>query len=341
MTPRKVDLTASFVRKILAKANAAKNFSDPRSYAASRWGNYAPEWNLRVAVPGSGSVDGAFQSEVSAFFKSVIEGSVPGRMTGIRRVPFNARLVHITPTGGASASWVAEGEGKPLSSVALSAQPLRAKKVVAMAVFSDELLSAAGDAGEAVVRNDLSRAVSNSISSAFLDGAGDDATPASITDGVVAVTAGENVGGSLGALFDDFSGSLERSVFIARPEVFGSLSGANFPQVGLRGGMLLGSPSIASRFAPANRLILADPSLIAMAGGETEIRISSNAAIQCDDDPSQSAFTGSPSAPVASNLVSLFQVNAQAMLCEVAVNWFAPSGSVSMLDTTAWSGTSP
>ena len=96
-----------------------------------------------MAVPGSGSVDGAFQSEVSAFFESVIEGSVPGRMTGIRRVPFNARLVHITPTGGASASWVAEGEGKPLSSVALSAQPLRAKKVVAMAVFSDELLSAA------------------------------------------------------------------------------------------------------------------------------------------------------------------------------------------------------
>ena len=225
--------------------------------------------------------------------------------------------------------------------MALSAQPLTAKKVVALAVFSDELLTAAGDAGETVIRADLSRSVSDALSAAFLSGAGDDATPASITDGVVAVTAGENVGGSLGALFDDFSGSLERSVFIGRPEIFAALSGANFPQAGLRGGMLMGSPAIASRFAPANRLILADPSLIAIAGGETEIRISRNAAIQMDDAPTQAAFTGSPSAPVASNVVSLFQVNATGMLAEVAVNWFAPSGSVSMLDTTAWSGTSP
>ena len=65
----------------------------------------------------------------------------------------------------------------------------------------------------------------------------------------------------------------------AGPESSPALSGANFPAVGLRGGLLMGSPAIASRFAPADRLILADPSLIAIAGGETEIRISRNAAI--------------------------------------------------------------
>ena len=61
--------------------------------------------------------------------------------------------------------------------MALSAQPLTAKKVVALAVFSDELLTAAGDAGEAVIRADLSRSVSDALSAAFLSGAGDDATP--------------------------------------------------------------------------------------------------------------------------------------------------------------------
>ena len=47
MNPRRKPISQpSFVQKILCKANSAKTHTDPRSYARSRWGPYAPEWNI-------------------------------------------------------------------------------------------------------------------------------------------------------------------------------------------------------------------------------------------------------------------------------------------------------
>jgi hypothetical protein len=329
-------LENSFVKKLIAHTLAP---GDPLAYAMRRWGNDAPVYNEKTAVPGTGTVGGAFATESTAVFNSIFEASVPGRMTGLRRVPINARVVNIAT--GATASWVREGQGKPITRMTLDATPLEARKCVAVIVVSDEVLRDGGAAGEALLRSDLQRAASDAVSTAFLSTSADDGeTPGGILYNLSAVIAGSNVGGSLDALLADFDGDLTRAVWIGSPGTLAFLS-ATYWQAGLRGGLLLGAPVISTRFLPSNTLVLVDPAMIALADSGLAVKSAKNASVQMESAPTQSAFDGSPLVPTASNVISLFQVDATAIAVEVAINWKATAGAVSVLDTTAWSGTSP
>jgi hypothetical protein len=329
-------LENSFIKKLLAHTLAP---GDPLAYAMRRWGNDAPVFNEKTAVPGTGTVGGAFASESTALFQSIFEASVPGRMTGIRRVPINARVVNID--SGTTAYWTREGQGKAISRMTLDATPLEARKVQATIVLSNEVLRDGGAAGEALLRSDLQRAVVDAINTAFLSTSADDlTTPGGILYNLSAVTAGSNVGGSLDALMADFDGDLTRAVWIGAPGTLAFLS-ATYWQAGLRGGLLLGAPVIATRFLPSNSLVLADPAMIALADGGIMVQSATNASIEMESTPTQSAFDGSPVAPTPSNVVSLFQADCTAIRVEVAINWKAVAGAASVLDTTAWSGTSP
>jgi hypothetical protein len=121
MNPRRSDLVSAFTKKVITQGVAAKKQIDPFKYALNRWGNaLCPEWNERAAIAGASTVDGAFKSESQAFFDAAFEASVPGRMP-LRRVPFDVRLTSVVT--GASASWVRQGAGKPITKASLAATP--------------------------------------------------------------------------------------------------------------------------------------------------------------------------------------------------------------------------
>ena len=128
-----------------------------------RWPSAFVDFVERAGVSAIVSGDASpFASETQAFFDSVSADSVVAAME-LRRVPFHARLVSAS---GATASWTAESQGKPISRLTLAAADLEPRKVAAIVVVSDELLNATQ--GEAVIQNDLKRACSDALDSAFL-----------------------------------------------------------------------------------------------------------------------------------------------------------------------------
>jgi hypothetical protein len=167
------------------------------------------------------------------------------------------------------------------------------------------------------------------------------ASPPGILSGISAVAANSDVGFSLRALCDDFSGSVERGVFVARAATYASMQSANFPRVGIRDGVLLGAPALVSSFAPESSLLLIDPLHIGLAMDAITVTAAREGSIEMDSAPSQVAEADSSPASTGSNLVSLFQTNALALRADVFCNWSVSSGAVAWLDTSAWSGGSP
>jgi hypothetical protein len=73
---------------------------------------------------------------------------------------------------------------------------------------------------------------------------------------------------------------------------------------------VLGIPVIVSRHVPAGVIVLLDPSGIAYGEGEPEARVVRHGDILMDDEPEMSVGgVGSPSAPVAAQMVSLWATN--------------------------------
>ena len=152
------------------------------------------------------------------------------------------------------------------------------------------------------------------------------------------VTGGADVQGSIGALLADFDGDVRRAVFIARPEVFASIS-TYYPRIGLRNGFLMNAPRSSSPFAPADRLILADAGMIAFAGGAVEVKASKQVSIEMDTAPVGRGHEGeSPEGANPVNMVSMFQTNCTAMRAEIFCNWQAQPEAVSAMNVAAWAG---
>ena len=328
MNPRKSDLSQHRLRRVIADAVSEKTQGDPHEYATRRWGaDRPPPMIERAGVSGTVSGDASpFASESQAFFDSVSADSVVASMP-LRKVPFHARLVSVTTP--ASASFTAEGLAKPVSRMALDAQGLEPRKVASLIVVSDELLR--DTQGEATIMNDLRRAISDALDSAFLStSAATASTPAGTLNGVSITAGGSDVQGSLGALLADFDGDTRRSVFIARASVFASIS-TNYPRVSLgSNGFLLGLPALPSPFAPADRLILADAGLIAFASSGIEVRASKSANVEMDTAPVGRSNEGeSPEGSNPVSTISMFQTNCTSLRVEAWVNWAAQQGAVS------------
>jgi hypothetical protein len=188
-----------------------------------------------------------------------------------------------------------------------------------MTVFTDELLRTSSPAAELFIRNELARVVAAEIDRAFIapDNPGDDATPASVLNGIAGVVpATGGPGDDIKTILSHFVGNLEFAVWVMSPFTAGMLSSEANPNCGLRGGELVGAPVIASSNCPAGLIALIDSTAIAIAEGETNTRASKQASVEMSDTPS-----GDSAAPTAANLVSLWQTNSTAVLVEKSINW--------------------
>lgn len=317
----------TFARAAIALAVAKQHPEDAALYASTRWGAGANVADTIRAVSGSTSGWGgelaAGSRAATEFFALVAQSTVTGRLSGLRRVPFNTRLVSVA--SGIGAAWVPEGESIPIRSAEFSVAEIDRLKVSTIAVVTDDLLKSSDPAAEAVIRNDLIRAVREEIDTTFLalDNAGEPGErPASVTNGVVPVPLTADMDADIKALISDFEGDLGAAYLIAHPAFATALAGPSRPEAGARGGAVSGIPLVTSQSAPENALILIDPTRIAIAEEGGEIATTREATVEMLDEDAGGGAT---------KQVSLWQTNSAGIGVLRYANWHALPGSVSVL----------
>jgi hypothetical protein len=300
-----------FVRAAIAFAAAKGSYGEAETYADMRWGGRAAEVTKAAIAAATSTGDStAFAGAATEFFSVVAQASILGRLSGLRRVPLLTRVLTAT---GATAAWVGEGAYKPVSAQSFTKSSLPPRKVVGVSVVTREMLDASDPAAEQVIRADLVRAVSEAMDVAFIDPDNDgvsDVTPASVTNGVTAVTATASFKADLGSLVTAFDGDLAGAYIVMHPTTAVSISGAAFPNVGARGGAVSGIPVLTSRSVPTGVLALIDPAGVAAGEAGEELRVITQGDVWQDD-----AVTGTPS------LVSLWQTDSVAVVVGRSTNW--------------------
>ncbi len=314
---------SAFTRFAMALAITKGDLSDAAEVAAGRWGPMSPAARVAKDVVGAGQLSGAsgtWGSELAGgdlsaasmeFFNLVAERSIIGRMAGLRRMPLLTRAISVI--GGSTSHWVGGGKPKPISALLFGDTLLPPRKVIALTVVTRELLESSDPAAEGVIRNDLIRAVVDALDVAFADPANAgvaDVMPPSITNGVTPSA-------DIQALIRDFSGDLSAAVLLMNPATAVSLSSATNPNIGARGGELVGVPVVTARSVAEGDIALVDPTGIALGEGHAAVRVTTEATVEMLDSSLQQDATDG----TGTSLVSLWQSNAVGILAERAINW--------------------
>jgi HK97 family phage major capsid protein/HK97 family phage prohead protease len=286
-----------------------------------------------------------------------------GNIPSLRAVPFNVQIKG--QTSGASGYWVGQGKPKPLTKFDVDAQALRWAKVANIAVITEELARFSTPSAEALVRDELAKAIIERLDIDFINpakAAVADVSPASVTNGATAVassgTDASAIERDVAELFSHFIAAnlnLAQGVWImsattalALTMIKNALGQRVYPEMSLQGGTFYGLPVIVSQYAaldgsPGNSIVvLLNASDIWLADdGQVVIDVSREASLEMSDAPTNSVATGSPEAPVATSLVSLWQTNSIGIKAERFINWSRRrSTAVAYLTGVNWSGVS-
>jgi hypothetical protein len=303
------------------------------------------------ATPGAISVPGgwleALPAPLATAFANYAAGfSILGRfgvggVPSLTRVPFDVAVAAGDP-GASSAAWVQEGGGKPARIVTLARILLHPAKVAAVTVITNEVARLAAAGSVEFLRDQLARSLAIGLDRVFCDpaiSAGAN-SPASVTNGISPISATTDPATDLRQLVAAYAaggGSLSAAVILCSSATAAALaltssSGASlFPGVTVAGGVLAGVPCLASDAVGA-RIILVDTSRIFVAdNGEADVSVAEHASVEMVDAPSQSIADGSPLAPSASSLVSLWQTDSIGLRVERIVSWATAPGAVAFL----------
>lgn len=359
MTVSTTTRASDFVRYIIVRALKKDDVGEQLGYASARWGSTSlparmlmtggPE--TKAAIGGATPYDwgselaSEYAQAASEFLAMVRARTVAGQLSRLRRTPPNIPM--IVQSARAKAGWVAPGAGIPLSAPGFTRGIITPRKLAAMVVVSNELLAAATPLAESVIQEDLLTAIAEASDLAFIDPGNSgvaEQTPPSVTDGVTPLTATGDFKADLERMVAAFQGDLSAAYLVGRPELFVQLSGADFPNIGARGGEIAGIPALPTTGLPNDgddsyQLALIDPTGITYAtnDGATEIKSSRQASIQMSDTPTQNSGT-----PTGTTTVSLFQVEATAIAALLHENWeVARPGSVALMDGIAPSVEAP
>lgn len=323
----------TFVRTLITK-HKIKSWDENsiRSFAVANWGAHQSDRIVKAVVSALDTTDFG-TPEAEEFFSLVREQSVLGRLNGLRRIPFNVRMLSVV--GGTSAYWVGQGKWKPLSKPSLDGATLDPMKIATLVVATEEAMRA-NPATELILLDDMKRAVSESLDEAFLDpdnaGVANEMPP-SVTFGLTPVTSTGDPAADIAALVAAFGGDFSAAYFITDPTTATQIALARdaggsfaFPDAGPRGGSILGIPLLVSRGSPRDssggQLALIDPTGIAANVEGIRVETSGEASLQMRDDPTDPATT----------LVSLYQTNSVAWIAEAGANWDVQrAGSVALI----------
>lgn len=280
----------------------------------------------------------------------------------LRRVPFNV-LIKGQTSGGAG-YWVGQGAAKPLTKFDYTSVTFGFTKVANIAVITEELARHSTPSAEANVRDSLASALIARMDIDFVDpahAATANVSPASITNGVTAlVTAGStaaNIRTDIAAFMAPFIAAdnapssgvwiMTTSTALQLSLLYNALGGREFPDLTMKGGTFAGLPVIVSDYlrtlgSPSgNMVVLVNASDVYLADdGQVVIDASREASLQMDDAPTQSSGgVASPSAPVATSTVSMFQTNSIAIRAERIINWAKRrSTAAQWMANVVWTG---
>lgn len=337
-----------FIRSVIAQIVAQQTHSNATDVAKARWPE-TPEVETflreKAAVAAGTTTNTTWaqplvysQNLVAEFAEFLRPQTIIGRIPGLRRVPFNIKVPR--QTAGASVNWVGETRVKPLSSLAFDQISMDFTKIAGIVPLSEELVRFSAPSAEAIVRDDLARAVVQLMDRDFVDPnkalqAG--VSPASITNGVTAVgSTGVNAAAfradvlTLTQKYLDNNLGLANAVWLmtstqalAIGMMLNSLGVPLYPGISGQGGTLVGLPVVTSENipdvgdSPANggRIILLKADEILLADdGDVTIDVSREASLQMDSTPDSPATA-------TTVLVSLWQHNLVAVKAERYINW--------------------
>lgn len=343
----KLDAGIGFARVARVKAIAHINHADPIQVAKSLYPDDESLNKLltKAAVPaantGNATWAGNLVLDGGAYFADFIEYLRPRTVVGqvsdrLRRLPFDTQVLVQGSSG--SAKWVAEGTAKPLTQWTYTRTKLAPLKVATIAAATKEMLNRASAAADALIRDELTRAVGAAIDGTFVsaDAAVSGESPAGIRNGVtgLALTGDGSIEGircdaaaMLKELVQDnlsIAGSfwvMPETVAIDLSAAINAFGAPAFPGVTPTGGTFMGLPVFTSQYLPTDSsgsvvmLIKGDEIFLGDEGG-VQVSMSDQASLVMDDAPSMNSTT-----PTAAQVVSLWQTNSVGFLVERFINF--------------------
>ena len=345
----KLEPGIGFARLARVKALAHIEHQDPARIAQSM---YPDDENLVKSLTTKAAVSAASASSATWAGNLINEGGVGfadfveflrprtllGQISGrLRNLPFDTPVL-VQGTGGA-AKWTKEGDAKPLTSWTYTRTKMAPLKVATIAAATKESLMRSSVAADALLRDELARAVGAAIDTTFVSASAavTDTSPAGIRNGVSAVTLTGD--GTIAGIRCDIAAMLKELVgdnlsvsgaFWVMPEtlaidlslVANEVGNAAFPGITPQGGTLAGLPVYTSQFMPTPdsngpvvMLIKGDEIFLGDEGG-IQVSMSDQASLVMDDAPSGSSVT-----PTAAQMVSLWQTNSVGFLVERFINF--------------------
>lgn len=274
-----------------------------------------------------------------------------GGLPAYRRVPFRVPIA-AQETGGA-AYWTGEGKAKPLTKFDFTQRALEPYKVATIAVATMEALRDSSLDVDYIIRDGIANAVRARLDADFIDptkAAVAGVSPASILNGAQTVassgTNADAVRADIVALFNLLAAAnqeMSDCVFIMPTTAaialaaMRTLAQAEFPEMGITGGRIMGIPVIVSDYMPHDAtagavvaLVKAGDILVADAG-DVEISISREATLQMSDAPADNMLSGE-------TVVNLWQHNMVGFRAERTINWaLARPAGAAYLSGVKWS----
>jgi len=252
-----------------------------------------------------------YQDMVSEFIELLRPQTILGRMTAVRRVPFNIRIPR--QTAGTSGAFVGEGAPAPVQKLDFDNILLPWAKASTIVVITAELAKFSNPSAEALVRQDLIDGISQFLDRRLIDPAYagvSSVSPASLTNGVTPTQAS---GATLAAIdanvrtlmttFANAELGLQSAVWVmsASQAIRLSMIRTNndtlaFPDLTMSGGSFYGIPVVVSNNvvpsgSPGDQhMILIDQSNVLLADdGQMMIDVSTEASLEMNDAPSGGA----------------------------------------------------
>lgn len=276
-----------------------------------------------------------------------------GGIPSLRSVPFRVPLIN--QSGGGSAWWVGEGDGKPLTKLGVGRTELAPLKIATIAVATMETLRDSSPSAEILIRDDIAAAVIVRMDASFIDptNAGSaNVSPAAITYNLGGQVV-EGSGATADAVRQDVKAAIAKFIAANNPLTSGvwvmssstalalsmmvnALGNSEFPGLTMNGGTFFGLPVITSEHVTDYvALVNAQDVWLGDEGG-IDVALSTEASLQMVGGDGEGS-TQDSTTPVATSLVSMFQTNSVAFRAERTVSWARRRATgIALIDNITW-----
>jgi HK97 family phage major capsid protein len=290
-------------------------------------------------VPGGGSDSGEWGSELvtadnryTGDFIEYLYAMTVFDQLPLREIPANVTVKGTD--GAATANWVGQSKGIPVTSGSASTVSLSPLKVAALAVVSNELLADSTPAAEMWIRDLLAEAMSQRVDQTFLSASAASAgvSPAGILNGISAKTSAgtsaDNIRTDIEVLMGDFIAArhvggltfvTSRGLALAIQLMRNSLGLPEFNGVALSGGTLEGMRLVTGDNVGSGDFILLDPREIWKIG-DTGVQVSISREATIEQDTAPQGATDTPVAASA-NMTNMFQEDSTAIRLIRRINY--------------------